>query len=289
MWEQIAAEISQATGEPFNISQNRSVGGGCINQSSTLSDGERTFFIKLNQASALDMFIAEAVGVKEMWETHTIRVPKPICWGTAGNSAYLVMEYLDLQGRGGGSGVWQEMGRKLAQMHRTGTRDRFGWDRSNTIGATPQMNPWTEDWAEFFAEHRIGFQLRLAARKGMRFTGADELVEKIPQLLAGHTPIASIVHGDLWGGNASVTAEGEPVIFDPATYYGDREVDIAMTELFGGFSAAFYQGYNEEWPLDEGYDRRKTLYNLYHIINHYNLFGGGYGSQAQSMIRSLLR
>ena len=101
MWEQIAAEISQATGEPFNISQNRSVGGGCINQSSTLSDGERTFFIKLNQASTLDMFIAEAVGVKEMWETHTIRVPKPICWGTAGNSAYLVMEYLDLQGRGG--------------------------------------------------------------------------------------------------------------------------------------------------------------------------------------------
>ena len=100
-------------------------------------------------------------------------------------------------------------------MHRTGTRDRFGWDRSNTIGATPQMNPWTEDWAEFFAEHRIGFQLRLAARKGMRFTGADELVETIPQLLAGHTPIASIVHGDLWGGNASVTAEGEPVIFDP--------------------------------------------------------------------------
>ena len=151
------------------------------------------------------------------------------------------------------------------------------------------MNPWTEDWAEFFAEHRIGFQLRLAARKGMRFTGADELVETIPQLLAGHTPIASIVHGDLWGGNASVTAEGEPVIFDPATYYGDREVDIAMTELFGGFPAAFYQGYNQEWPLDDGYDRRKTLYNLYHIINHYNLFGGGYGSQAQSMIRTLLR
>ncbi|MDC0835974.1 fructosamine kinase family protein [Geitlerinema sp. CS-897] len=289
MWEQIAAHITEATGEPFGISTNQSVGGGCISQGSTISDGKRTFFVKLNQASAADMFAAEAVGVKEMWETHTIRVPKPICWGTAGNSAYLVMEWLDLRGRGGGSQVWEQMGRQLAQMHRTGTRDRFGWDRNNTIGSTPQVNTWTEDWAEFFAEHRIRFQLRLAARKGMRFDGGEALVENIPQLLAGHQPIPSIVHGDLWGGNASVTADGEPVIFDPATYYGDREVDIAMTELFGGFSGAFYQGYNEEWSLDEGYDLRKTLYNLYHIINHFNLFGSGYAGQAQRMIQQLLR
>lgn len=287
MWEQIAAQIAEATGEPFDISENRAVGGGCINQSSTVSDGKRTFFIKLNRASELEMFAAEAVGVKEMWETQTIRVPKPICWGTAGDSAYLVMEYLKLGGRGG-SQVWREMGRQLAQMHRKGTRDRFGWDRNNTIGATPQVNDWTADWATFFAKHRIGFQMRLAARKGLRFNGGEELLEKIPELLAGHQPVASIVHGDLWGGNASVTAEGEPVIFDPATYYGDREVDIAMTELFGGFSGAFYEGYNEEWPLDSGYSRRKTLYNLYHIINHFNLFGGGYGSQAQRMIQQLL-
>jgi fructosamine-3-kinase len=116
----------------------------------------------------------------------------------------------------------------------------------------------------------------------------DRLVEAIPDLLAGHDPQPSLVHGDLWGGNASATADGEPVIFDPATYYGDREVDVAMTELFGGFSGAFYQGYNEVWPLDAGYAERKTLYNLYHIINHFNLFGGGYASQANSMMRRLV-
>ena len=111
----------------------------------------------------------------------------------------------------------------------------------------------------------------------------------ILELLAGHQPQPSLVHGDLWSGNASVTVDGEPIIFDPATYWGDREVDIAMTELFGGFPTTFYRGYNEAWPLDDGYKQRKTLYNLYHVLNHFNLFGGGYASQAEKMIQQLLR
>ncbi len=287
MWDRIAERISEVTGEPFKIANRRAVGGGCINQSTSITDGKRTYFVKTNDASESEMFAAEAEGVREMWETQTIRVPKPVCWGTADSSAYIVFDWLELGGRGG-SQVWEEMGRQLAAMHRHSGRGQFGWHRNNTIGATPQINTWMSDWAEFFAEYRIRYQLDLARQNGGNFSGGDRLVEKIPELLADRNPQPSLLHGDLWSGNAAVTADGEPVILDPATYYGDREADIAMTELFGGFPSAFYRGYNEAWALDEGYQRRKTLYNLYHIINHFNLFGGGYGSQAERMIRQLV-
>jgi len=200
----------------------------------------------------------------------------------------VVLEWIDL-GRGG---AWEEMGRHLAAMHQktppNSLNRGFGWDRNNTIGSTPQINTWTSNWAEFFAEHRIGYQLSLAKRRGGTFSKGEQLVKAIPELLADHQPQPSLVHGDLWGGNAAFTASGEPLIFDPAAYCGDREVDIAMTELFGGFPSAFYRGYNEVWPLDAGYEQRKTLYNLYHILNHFNLFGGGYASQANGMIQRIL-
>ncbi|MEZ2285949.1 fructosamine kinase family protein, partial [Microcoleus sp.] len=167
-------------------------------------------------------------------------------------------------------------------------RGCFGWTLNNTIGSTVQINNWTANWAEFWAEHRIGYQLKLAKRRGGHFPQGERLLEVIPELLAGYEPQPSLVHGDLWGGNAGVTSAGEPVIFDPATYLGDREVDLAMTELFGGFSAAFYRGYNHVFPLNSGYEKRKILYNLYHILNHFNLFGGSYQSQANQMINRIL-
>ncbi|MBE9226103.1 fructosamine kinase family protein [Phormidium sp. LEGE 05292] len=287
MWTTIAEHISEVTGEKLVVENRRSVGGGCINQGYVIGDRNRTYFVKLNQASEIDMFAAEALGLKEMWSTETIRVPQPICYGTADNSAYIVQEYLEL-GRSGGNHAWSEMGRNLAAMHKATSNQGFGWERNNTIGSTPQINTWTSDWVEFFAEHRISYQLKLAKRRGGQFSQGESLIKAITKLLANHHPQPSLVHGDLWSGNASVTAAGEPVIFDPATYYGDREVDIAMTELFGRFPASFYQGYNAVWPLDSGYELRKTLYNLYHIINHFNLFGGSYESQANSMISQLL-
>lgn len=287
MWTKIDAHITELTGEEFHTQQRRSVGGGCINQGYAISDGDRTYFVKLNQASQIDMFEAEALGLQQMWETQTIRIPKPICCGIADDKAYIVMEWLDL-GRSANASAWEEMGRQLAAMHKSSSK-AFGWERNNTIGSTPQINTWTSDWAEFFAEHRIGYQLKLAKRRGGHFSQGESLLKAIPELLAGHQPQPSLVHGDLWSGNAAVTVAGEPVILDPAPYYGDREVDIAMTELFGGFPAAFYRGYNEAWPLDAGYEQRKTLYNLYHILNHFNLFGGSYGSQANRTIEEILR
>jgi fructosamine-3-kinase len=304
MWDKIAGHISETTGETFSLDNRHSVSGGCINQGYSISSSSRAYFAKINQASQIAMFEAEALGLQQMRATQTIRVPEPICWGTEGNSAYIVLEWLDLGSRGG-ERAWEEMGHQLAAMHKytppsppllRGGEERnstllgkvFGWDINNTIGSTVQINNWTANWAEFWAEHRIGYQLKLARRRGGHFPQGERLLEVIPELLAGHEPQPSLVHGDLWGGNAGVTSAGEPVIFDPAAYFGDREVDIAMTELFGGFSAQFYRGYNQVWPLEVGYDQRKTLYNLYHILNHFNLFGGSYESQANQMINRIL-
>ena len=286
MWTLIAEHISQVTAQPFNINQHRSVSGGCINQGYCLQGDGLAYFVKINQASRLSMFAAEAFGLKQMAATHTIRLPEPICWGISDNYSYLVLEWLEFAQ--GNSLSWEKMGQKLALMHQTSGNQRFGWNENNTIGSTPQINTWTDNWADFFAQHRIGYQLQLAQKRGGSFPERTEVLLAVLKCLKDHHPQPSLVHGDLWSGNVGVTKDGEPVILDPATYYGDREVDIAMTELFGGFPAPFYRGYNEVFPLEEGYQQRKTLYNLYHILNHFNLFGGGYGTQANQMLKQIL-
>jgi len=287
MWDAIAQHIRQTTGTPFTIADRRSVGGGCINQAYRLVGAEGSYFLKLNQASQMAMFEAEALGLRDMVNSNTIRVPRPVCWGTAEGSAYIVLEWLDL-GRGSDES-WRRMGEQLAAMHRTTSPQGFGWQRTNTIGETPQPNPWTDSWLAFYRDQRLGYQFKLARRRGGHFPRQDELIAALPALLADHDPAPALLHGDLWSGNAAVTTEGEPVILDPATYYGDREADLAMTELFGRFPAGFYLAYNQAYPLAAGYERRKILYNLYHVINHFNLFGGGYEAQANRMIDQLLR
>lgn len=283
MWDQIAIAISQTTGEKFTSDRRQAQSGGCINQTTKISDGHRDFFVKINDSHRLDMFVAEAIALTQMYGTNTIRVPKPICWGITGDVAYLVMENLEL----GGRQDWDAMGRNLAAMHRITSDRGFGWERDNTIGATPQINHWTNNWIDFWIEYRLAFQIRLAKRQGWRCDISEEKIYKlIPSFFRDYEPIPAMVHGDLWGGNAAFM-NGEPVIFDPALYFGDREVDLAMTELFGGFPAQFYRAYQTTYPLDAGYQKRKPLYNLYHVLNHFNLFGGGYGSQANRIITSL--
>jgi fructosamine-3-kinase len=286
MWTEIAQAISRETEQEFAIANTKSVSGGCINQGYRVSSKDLTYFVKLNDVSKVDMFAAEALGLKQMYATQTITVPQPVCWGTAANSSYLVLQWLDL---GGGSNQsWTEMGRHLAAMHRVGTSKDFGWERNNTIGSTPQINTWMDNWADFFAEQRIGYQLKLAKRRGGNFPESNRVVDLVRNKLAEWQPPVSLVHGDLWSGNAAISSNGAPIILDPATYYGDRETDLAMTELFGGFPTAFYHGYNEAWSLDSGYGQRKSIYNLYHVLNHFNLFGGGYANQAQTIIQRLI-
>lgn len=286
LWQAIETSISQAIRAPFSHSHQSALGGGCINATYKIEKSGRAYFIKLNDADKLSMFEAEADGLKEIIDSETIKAPSPLCWGQAAGQSYLVMEYLDLGGRGSG----EELGQRLAALHGK-TCDRFGWVRGNTIGSTPQNNTPEKDWITFYRDQRLGYQLELAKRKGCGrslWTKGEELLLRLDAFFDSYSPQPSLLHGDLWSGNYSFTQQGEPVIFDPAVYYGDREADLAMTELFGGFPQSFYLAYEESFPLDTGYPVRKTLYNLYHILNHFNLFGGGYGSQAESMIESLL-
>lgn len=282
---EIATHIRAATGLPFTPARERAIGGGCINATSLLEGDGQRYFVKRNDAHRLDMFAAEAAGLAELARANAVRVPQPVCFGTTCDSAFLVLEYIALGGRGGDT---REFGRRLAALHRV-TGARYGWHRDNTIGATPQINTPADDWIAFWRERRLGYQLELAARNGGRrlHDQGARLLDELDQFFTTYTPAASLLHGDLWGGNYAFDEQGNPVIFDPAVYYGDRETDLAMTELFGGFGADFYRAYAESYPLDAGYDVRKTLYNLYHVLNHFNLFGDGYLAQAARMIERL--
>ena len=285
-WHYLEQQITLATGCSFHMDSHHSVGGGCINSAFKISDAGRSYFIKTNDARYASMFETEAEALREMAASASVRVPEPVCYGEFDNQCYLVMEYLEL----GGSADMAGFGRQLALMHRT-TADSFGWRCDNVIGSTPQPNSWKKDWIDFWREHRLGFQLHTAAANGyggeLQRLG-ERLMSDMPVLFSSHNPVASMLHGDLWGGNYGALRDGTPVIFDPAFYYGDRETDLAMTTLFGGFGSRFYAAYNDAWPLDDGYELRKTFYNIYHIINHLNLFGGGYHGQAISMIERVL-
>lgn len=285
VWKHVSEQISRSTGSRFSPSSPNSIGGGDINRAFRLSDGDQSYFVKLNDASLLSMFAAEAAGLQELAQSQTIRVPAPICLGQVEDNAFLVLEYIQLSS----GGDYAQAGRQLALLHQT-LGARFGWSRDNTIGSTRQHNNLATDWIGFWQQQRLGYQLKLATSQGrnsrLRARG-ERLVELLPQLIA-HQPKPSLLHGDLWGGNIAFDPEGRAVIFDPAVYFGDRETDLAMTELFGGFGSRFYAAYNEVWPVDAGYTSRRDLYNLYHILNHLNLFGGGYAGQAQGMIDRLL-
>lgn len=290
MWQSISDHIRATTGEAFKLSSSRAVAGGSINSSYVITDGTHSYFVKTNSAKRIDMFEAERDGLVEIAASGTIKVPNVICAGVDGSHSYIVMEYLDIHGSHSGStGSVEQLGIDLASMHGH-TGEQYGWYRDNTIGSTSQLNTYNSSWVDFYGEHRLAYQYRLAAERGCRNIEkrGELLISKLAEFFTDYTPRASLLHGDLWSGNYAIDASGVPVIFDPATYYGDREADIAMTELFGGFPQSFYSAYNDTYPLDRGYRTRKTLYNLYHILNHYNLFGGGYSGQAERMTEQLL-
>ena len=233
------------------------------------------------------MFEAEAEGLAALKKAGAVRVPEVYDVGSDADGAYIEMERLELER--GTERAAAVLGEQLATLHKH-KAGLHGWHRDNTIGPTPQHNPWTSDWIEFFREHRLRFQLDLAARNGysgeLQALGL-ELADRLAGLFEDYRPEPSLCHGDLWSGNWGV-ADGVPVIFDPAVYYGDRESDIAMTMLFGGFGRAFYKAYERSWPMAEGHERRLKLYQLYHVLNHLNLFGSGYLGQAVKLLRDLV-
>jgi protein-ribulosamine 3-kinase len=284
--------LSRVSGRHFAANAAAEVGGGSIHRCVRWHGEGGDAFVKLAAADTLPAFEAEAEGLQALAEAGALRVPAVLAVGAAGGHALLALEWLDFQAAAGSDGALQaQLGERLAMQHRM-TAPRFGWHRDNTIGATPQQNAWDDDWVRFFCERRLGVQLDLAARNGLGPYGVDrgrDLAERCGAFFSSHRPVPSLLHGDLWGGNwGSVAGMGEPAVFDPAVYYGDREADLAMTRLFGGFGPRFYAAYQSAWPLDQAAGTRRTLYNLYHVLNHFNLFGGGYGRQAEGMIDRLL-
>lgn len=282
----VGAGLGEALGRRVDLRLAAEVGGGCIHRAVRACDGGQSWFVKINDASRADLFAAEADGLRALAQG-PLRVPQVIARGEAEGQSYLALEWLDF--RAGAPRDYAQLGEQLARLHRI-AGPHHGWGRDNYIGSTPQINSADASWPRFFGSARLAPQLALAGRNGRAALCAkgERLLEALPRLFGGHAPPPSLLHGDLWAGNAAFLDGGTPVLFDPAVYYGDRETDLAMTELFGGFGADFHAAYRAHAPLDPGYRVRKTLYQLYHVLNHANLFGGGYAAQAMRMMDELL-
>jgi fructosamine-3-kinase len=284
MWHFISEQISQCIQQDFICDDIREVKAGDSHKAFKISDGKQRFFVKTNEKIHIANFEAEAEGLEHLNNTNLFKIPKVVCMGVVSDHSFLVLEHLALTDSNDQS--WIKFGQTLANLHKKHTQQMYGWQEDNFIGLTPQANQWKKKWSCFFAEQRIGFMLQLLAEKGHVLVNIDNVVESIKRLLIGHNPTPSLLHGDLWQGNTGFH-KNQPVLYDPAFYFGDRETDLAMTELFGRFPEAFYNGYDDIWPLETGYHYRKPIYQLYHVLNHALLFGGQYIDSAKITLRNL--
>jgi fructosamine-3-kinase len=287
--EYLARRVKEMVPGGHGIFSRTAVGGGCINNAELLDAGAGAkFFLKRNRSALGGLFAAEAAGLEAL-QAGEPRVPRVLGLHDDGKEQLILLEYIPEGSKG--PGFWERFGRELAALHRLTDSRGFGFSMNNHIGATEQRNPWMPDWLDFFARQRIGYQIDLARRTGVADSSmvrdCERFMTRIGQILI-EPGSSSLLHGDLWGGNYMVDGTGAPVLIDPAVYYGHREADLAMTSLFGGFDSRFYQAYNEAWPLEPGYEERRDGYNLYHMLNHLNLFGGGYASSVRSILKRYL-
>lgn len=269
------------------VKSTYSTGGGSINQTQVLelTNGERVF-MKHNSNPPTDFFLAEVKGLRLLAQAENgPRIPKPIALQSGSRPTFLIMEYLENSSES--KNFSDRLARALAELHRI-SQDHFGLDHDNFIGSTPQKNDPEKDGIVFFRDQRIEFQRQLARKAGLLPAAIDKKIDSLCENLnrymdtTGEKP--ALMHGDLWSGNYFPDSKGNPCIFDPAVYYGLREADIAMTELFGRLPQRFYDAYHEAFPMNPGYPERKDLYNLYHLLNHLNLFGGSYLSSVQQAV-----
>ena len=286
---ELAVALGIAIGVRLQPKPAAAVHGGSINESHRWETDAGPIFVKVAPAQRRAMFDAEAEGLDALRRANAVRVPRVLGIAATESEVALALEWIEL-GRSSRAAE-TALGRQLAAQHRV-TAKAFGWHRDNTIGSSPQLNGWGEDWTVFLRERRLRPQLDMARVNG--FQGrlqqrGEQLLSQLERLLGSSHEPPSLLHGDLWGGNWGTDQRGAPVIFDPAVYFGDRVADIAMTRLFGGFGPSFYAAYEAAWPLPPEADMRVELYNLYHVLNHLNLFGGGYLAQALSSMERLLR
>ena len=269
------------------VKKTESLSGGCISNAYRLTfEDDLSCLIKINEHSPADMFIKEAHGLQELRKANAIKVPEVLLF----DAGFILLEFIDISIKQ--KNFFEEFGRKFALLHKY-TADEFGFYEDNYIGSTPQMNINDEttkkNWTSFYFNKRLLYQFKLAEKNGYAdnhlrdaFMKTEDIIESI---LGSSDATPSLLHGDLWSGNYMTDKNGEACLIDPAVYYGDREADLAMTKLFGGFSQSFYDSYNEVFPLQEGWKYRENIYILYHVLNHLNLFGRGYYSHALSLMK----
>ncbi len=282
--------VLRAAGDDSSIEQTRPLAGGCINHALRLDTRHSSYLLKWNTNPLPDMFPVEASGLQLISDTRTVRVPSVLAAAntTPTHPAFILLEWLEGTERVTSPTMQETLGRHLAAMHRAST-PAYGLDHDNYLGTMPQYNGWDENWLTFFRERRLRPQINLAQRHGHmpsnRQRGLERVIDRLEDWLGGVERQPSLLHGDLWGGNVIAGPDHTPALIDPAVYYGDREAELAYTELFGGFSSHFYAAYQETWPLAPGYAERRDMYNLYHLLNHLNHFGESYGSGVDAVIK----
>lgn len=286
--QRLARELAAQLGQECAAEPERVIGGSSAHRCYRWRCADGALFVKIAPAQVSARLEAEALGLESLAQAHALRVPCVRAQGVAGEDAFIALEWIDARPNTAYSE--KQLGKRLAALHAV-QAERFGWETDNYIGPSPQSNGWCDAWVTFWRERRLRPQLERAVHQGfgglLEVPGA-RVLEAVEALLAGHRPAPSLLHGDLWAGNWCTDTHGLPVIFDPAVYFGDRETDLAMTRLFGGFEAEFYAAYEETAPLPEGHALRAEVYSLYHVLNHVNLFGGDYAQQARILMERLL-
>ncbi len=287
-WQEIKVGISAAKKYNFEPVRCLLLSSGITGETFRLQTKSESIFLKLIDINRSPILYSEAEGLKAISNTNTLKTPRIFAKGESADFSWLALEFISLRSPNTSCAI--EMGEGLAAMHQY-QNDFHGWHSDNWIGANKQRNSFSNDWPNFFKEFRLLPQLNQALDNNLDtsvFDSGELLVEEISKLFTNYYPTPSLLHGDLWTGNWASDPEGNPIVFDPACYYGDRETDIAMTELFAGFREDFYDAYNSVNPIDKGYVERKSVYNLYHILNHFNIFGVSYQQQASDLIQKSL-
>jgi fructosamine-3-kinase len=308
----IIAEALRLAGDTTPLRARAPVGGGSISQALRLRTERGEYLLKTGGRDLPGFFAAEARGLGLLAAARAVRVPAVLAYRDAGPGAgasrfetsaaaqassprpqattdgFILLEWLEAPAQADRAGAAEMLGAQLAALHRA-TAPAYGLDHDNYIGATPQPNGWMPGWLDFYRERRLGFQAALARRHGLlagqRARLLERLLDRLDRWIDGAAVRPSLLHGDLWGGNFIVGPGGAPALIDPAVSYGDREADLAFTALFGGFPERFYRAYHQAWPLPAGWQERRDLYNLYHLLNHLNLFGEGYGGAVDATLR----
>ena len=283
IWNAIDDQVSENCGLLFSTESRQTLSGGDINKAYCLSNKQDRYFVKINKSTLESMFSAECIGLNALVASKTFKIPKVIAKGVFEDKSYLVLEFIEMIA----TGNTFEFAKALANLHLK-THASFGFESDNFIGLNIQENNWCENWGEFFINYRLKPQLK-KIESSHSLGQTKRLLVSISEFLNQHQPKPSLVHGDLWQGNVSYLRNGLPVIYDPACYYADHEVDLAMLELFGSPGNNFFEHYHKYYPIHSGYSIRKEIYNLYHILNHANMFGGGYVQQSKSMLENIVR